>query len=247
MNFQDYVVKPGYKISYDKSVFSEFTFPNLKLILRRALCGDPNPKTGEFLYYRILENPKLNEKCIQLMLFYNFQKVPPHKHDYHSFLIFLDDKNNVKSLIYDKGHHRSKVIYPKKGKNVLIITVFMWDHHFIILPTKGWKKKRFWLTSPLKYTLKPLDPRQIWYFWTIPSMAQLKIRSKLIDPWDSRMIETFRDVFQCPTCGKEHHMDLMKVDKGILTLTIPCKGHFFIAINDLKKQKLYTKNTTESP
>jgi len=241
MNLDEIVKKPGYKISYDKAFFSEFNFPNLKLILRRALCGDPNPKTGEFLYYRILENTKKNEKCIQLMLFYNFQKLPPHKHDYHSFLLFLDEENNVKSLIYDKGHHRSRVIYSKKEKNILIITVFMWDHRFIVFPTKGWKKKLLRLTSPLKYTLKPLDPKQIWYFWTITSMAQLKIRSKLIDPWDPRMKETFRDIFKCPICGKEHHMDYMDVDKEILTLTVPCNGHSFVATNDLKNQKLFTR------
>ena len=241
MNLDEIVKKPEYNISYDKVLLSDFTFPNLKLILRRALCGDPNPKTGEFFYYRILENPKLKEKCIQLMLFYNFQKFPPHKHDYHCFLLFLDEKNNVKSLIYDEGHHRSKIIYPKKDKNVLIITVFMWDHHFVILPTKGWKKNLFWLTSPLKYTLKPLDPKQIWYFWTIPSMASLKIRSKLIDPWDPRMVETFRDIFTCPKCGKEHFMDLMNVNKGILSLNIPCDDHSFMAHYDLVKQKLYTK------
>ena len=240
MVLEDLVKNHAYKISYDESNLSDFDFPNFKLILRRALCGDPNPKTGEYLYYRILENPSLKEKCLQFILFYNFQKFPPHKHDYHSFLIYLDLNNNVKYLIYDKGHHKSKVIYPKKKKNVLLLTVMMWDHHYIILPVKGWKKRAFWLTAPLRYTLKPLNPRQIWYFWTIPSMAQLKLRSKLIDPWDPMQKVTFRDVYNCPICGKEHHMDYMNVKGHELSLDITCDGHSFTAINDLKNQKLYT-------
>ncbi|MHA1783969.1 MAG: hypothetical protein ACTSVY_10545 [Candidatus Helarchaeota archaeon] len=243
MKFERYTVKKQYKVSYDESILSNFKFSNLKLILRKALCGDPNPSTGEFLYFRTLINPDLDEKCIQLILFYNFQKFPPHKHDYHSFLLFLDDNERVKYLIYDKGHHLSKVVYPKKENSVLFLSVMMWDHHFIILPTKKWKKKSIWLTRPLNYTLKPLHPKQIWYFWTIPSMAQLKIRSKLTDPWDPEMKKTFRDVFKCPICGKKHYMDLMNVsikEKGKLSLDVRCKNHFFTAINDLKNQKLYT-------
>ena len=241
MDLAKLVVKHPYIISYDKSLLSNFKFPNFKLVLRRALCGNPNPKTGEYLYYRILENPDLKERCLQFILFYNFQKFPPHKHDYHSFLIYLDEQNHVKYLIYDEGHHRSKLIYPKKDKNVLLLSVMMWDHHYIILPVKRWKKRAFWLTQPLKFTLKSLDPKQIWYFWTIPSGAQLKLRSKLIDPWDPMQKITFRDIFACPVCGKEHHMDYMDVQGSKLSLEIACNGHSFIAINDLKSQKLYTK------
>ncbi|NHI94592.1 MAG: hypothetical protein EAX96_19025 [Candidatus Lokiarchaeota archaeon] len=241
MDLEELVVKKPYKVSYDKSILSNFEFPNFKLVLRRALCGNPNPKTGEYLFYRIIENPIVHEKCLQFILFYNFQKFPPHKHDYHSFLIYLDNKNNVKSLIYDKGHHRSKIIYPKREKNILLLSVMMWDHHYILLPVKGWKKRFFWLTRPLKFTLKPLNGRQIWYFWTIPSMAQLKLRSKLIDPWDPQQFVTFRDVFYCPKCGKEHHMDYMNVKGSTLSLDIECNGHLFNAEYDLQNQKLYSK------
>ena len=125
MDISKLVVKSPYKISYDDRLISNFEFSNFKLVLRRALCGDPNPKTGEYLYYRILKNPDLNEKCLQFILFYNFQKFPPHKHDYHSFLIYLDEKKNK----YPELYSAEKLFHIGSLLNVLQLTC-LHEHNF---------------------------------------------------------------------------------------------------------------------
>ena len=110
MNLDKIVAKPNYNICYDLSKFCKITssgllFPNFKLILRRVACGNPNPKKNEFAYFRILENFN-KQKCIQFIIFYQWQYFPPHKHDYHPFFIYLNEKDDVNYLMYDKGHHR---------------------------------------------------------------------------------------------------------------------------------------------
>ncbi|MHA1143356.1 MAG: hypothetical protein ACTSRW_01330 [Candidatus Helarchaeota archaeon] len=225
------VAKQDYEISHDRKAISDLNFPNFKLYLRRALCGNPNPNSGEFLFFRILKNPHLGETCIQFLLFYNFQKFPPHKHDYHAFFVFLDEKDHVKYLIYDKGHHWSQVFEPRSKRDEIILAVVAWDHHYMRLPVK---KKYFWLTRPLKFQLKELTAKQIFRFWTIDSMAQLKIRSKLFDPWDLDMKMTFRDVFICPSCQKRYLMDYMNLNGRKLEKKLHCCGRSYMAMLDLE-------------
>lgn len=231
MNVEKYVAQEPYRISYDREMISNFKFPNFTLILRRALCGNPNPQKGGWLFYRSLFNPKLNETCLQFVLFYRFQKVPPHWHDYHSFLLYLDEKHDVKYLIFDKGHHWSQLVHPPRNKKAFILAVFLWDHRYVLLP---YKKIYLWASQPLTFSLKELTPEMIYHLWTIKSGAQIKMRSKLVNPWNPEIKITFRDVFTCPFCQKRHQMDYMEVQGSVLTSTIKCKGHSYQAIYDLK-------------
>ncbi|MFX0138489.1 MAG: hypothetical protein ACFFDN_32905, partial [Candidatus Hodarchaeota archaeon] len=176
--------------------------------------------------FRILENN--GEKCIQFIIFYQWQYFPPHKHDYHPFFIFLDENSNVSHMIYDKGHHRGKKILPTNEP--LIFSIFLPDHHFET------KFKSMILTRPLKCTYKPFKPKQIIYFWKINSMAQLKLRTKLIDPWDPGINYTFRDEVKCPYCENSHLLDFMNLDKNRLFLEIECRNHKFKAEYDIMRQ-----------
>ncbi len=237
MNLNKIVTKIDYKIRYDLDIFCKITsrglsFPNFKLIFRRIACGNPNPKKKEFAYFRILENN--GKKCIQFIIFYQWQYFPPHKHDYHPFNIYLDENSDVTHIIYDKGHHSSQTLYP--SNEALNFSIFMPDHHF----TTQFKSKI--ITRPFKCTYKPLKPRQIIYFWKINSMAQLKLRTKLIDPWDPGIKYTFRDEVRCPFCGAVHLLDFMNVENNQLFLQIRCKDHEFKAKYDLIKQSFSSKN-----
>ena len=236
MNLDKIVIKSNYNIRYDLNKFCKITsrgllFPNFKLILRRVACGDPNPKKKEYTYFRIIENN--DEKCIQFIIFYQWQYFPPHKHDYHPFFIYLDKNSDVNHMIYDKGHHRGKKILPTSKP--LIFSIFLPDHHFET------KFKSMILTRPLKCSYKALKPRQILYFWKINSMAQLKLRTKLIDPWDPGIHYTFRDEVKCPSCGNLHLLDFMNLKKNKLFLEIECKNHRFKAEYDIIGQTFITK------
>ncbi|MHA1301866.1 MAG: hypothetical protein ACTSO9_20815, partial [Candidatus Helarchaeota archaeon] len=158
----------------------------------------------------------------------------PHKHDYHPFFIFLDKNSQVSYMIYDKGHHNGKIIYPTK--DLLILSVFKPDHGYTT------QFKSFNITRPFKCTYKALKPEQIIYFWKINNMAQLKLRTKLVDPWDPGIKHTFRDEAKCPYCSKIHLMDFMNLQKNRLYLKIQCKlNHSFVAEYDIKNQTFSSK------
>lgn len=231
MNLDTIVKKTDYKIRYDLNKFCKITskgllFSNFKLILRRIACGNPNPKKNEYAYFRILENDE--NKCIQFIIFYQWQYYPPHKHDYHPFFIYVDENLNVSHMIYDKGHHSSKVIYPTKDP--LIFSITSPDHHF------STQFNSMIMTRPFRCTYKPLMPRQIMYFWKINSMAQFKLRTKFINPWDPGIQYTFRDEAKCPYCGNIHLLDFMNLVKNRLFLEIECNNHKFKAEYNINNQ-----------
>jgi len=173
------ILKRGYHLSYDHTRFSDFTFKNLRLNLRYFLCGPPQSE-GEGIYYRIIHNQQ--KTCIQCIIFYKTQWVPYHPHDYHPFYIYLDAKNCVEFLLIDDGHHFSKLIPIKKNNRQFTqnITIFLPDH--------GLTNQLGRISKIFKPKLLPLLPEQIVKWWTINNMAQLKLRSKLIDPWASGLI-----------------------------------------------------------
>ena len=224
-------VKPEYQISYDKTLLNNFHFKNLRINFRYFLCGPPRSQ-GEGLFYRIIHGAK--GKCIQCIFFYKTQWIPYHPHDYHPFYIYLDDVNNVSSLIIDDGHHFSKLIPIKKVKEstTINITIFLPDHGLTDQIKKFSKK--------FHPNLIPLLPNQIVKWWTINNMAQLKLRTKLIDPWAPGLIPkkppekqyliyrinhilpfkifssaendsnfTFRDEAFCPKCQTMKTLDFM--------------------------------------
>jgi hypothetical protein len=173
------VVKAGYQLSYDKSILNDFSFVNTKINLRYLLCGPPRSE-GEGIYYRIIHNDAL--KCIQCIAFYKTQWIPYHPHDYHPFYIYLDAENRVKFLIIDDGHHFSKLIPVPANplKNTVDITLFLPDHGLTNQVSK--------FSKIFKPKLIPLLPAQIKKWWLINNMAQLKLRTKLIDPWAPGLI-----------------------------------------------------------
>ncbi len=171
-------IQPAYQILYDESLLNDFTFENLKIYLRYFLCGPPQ-SAGEGIFYRIIQNRE--EKCIQCIVFYKTQWFPYHPHDYHPFYIYLDENNNVRFLIIDDGHHFSKLIpiERKHKKKMVNITLFLPDHGLT---------SRIKASKIFKPKLLPLLPMQLEKWWKINNMAQLKLRTKLIDPWAPGLI-----------------------------------------------------------
>ena len=173
------VIKSEYQISYDKTLLNDFHFKNLRIIFRCLLCGPPKSK-GEGLFYRIIDGDK--GTCIQCLFFYKTQWIPYHPHDYHPFYIYLNKENNVRFLIIDDGHHFSSLIPIHEGndENIINITVLLPDHGL----TNQIKR----IGKLFRPKLNPLSPAQIEKWWLINNMAQLKLRTKLIDPWASGLI-----------------------------------------------------------
>lgn len=168
------VAKPGCRLRYDQVLLNGFNFENLRIIFKYFLCLPPKSQT-EGLYFRILESNQ--GKCIQCLFFYEIQWIPYHPHDYHPFYIYLDENNYVKHVIIDDGHHFSKLIpiSLKTQEDVLIISLFLPDH--------GLTNQINLLGKTFKPHLIPLLPEQISEWWLINNMAQLKLRTKLVDPW----------------------------------------------------------------
>ncbi|NVM28359.1 MAG: hypothetical protein HWN65_05920 [Candidatus Helarchaeota archaeon] len=233
------VVKSGYQISYDKSLLHNFNFKNLRINLRYLLCGPPRSR-GEGLFFRIILGDK--GKCIQCIFFYKTQWIPYHPHDYHPFYIYLDDVNDVSSLIIDDGHHFSKLRAVQKGvkRTSIDLTIFLPDH--------GMTDQIKGISKIFQPKLIPLLPDQIERWWLINNMAQLKLRTKLIDPWAPGLIPdtpskkvsllyrlnqllpfkipspiknnikfTFRDESACPICHSLETLDFIPLVRSKTT------------------------------
>jgi len=173
------IAKPESRLTYDKTLLNGFNFENLKITFKYFLCLPPKSE-NEGLYYRILENNQ--GKCIQCIFFYKTQWIPYHPHDYHPFYIYLDDYTSVKYVIIDDGHHFTKLISldAKIKKNSLILTLFLPDH--------GLTNQINRLGKIFEPKLIPLLPEKIITWWQINNMAQIKLRTKLVDPWASGLI-----------------------------------------------------------
>lgn len=223
------VIKPDYQVSYDQRLLHNFSFKNLRINLRYLLCGPPKSQ-GEGLFYRILRGK--GEICIQCIFFYKTQWIPYHPHDYHPFYIYLNEDYFVKHILIDDGHHFSKLL-PLPNKSYLKevnITIFLPDH--------GLTNRLHKLGKIFFPKLIPLVPEQIQKWWQINNMAQLKLRTKLIDPWANGLIPnkpmqkeslltrlnhvlplniypsshskyTFRDEVFCPVCNNMETLDFM--------------------------------------
>ena len=85
-------------------------------------------------------------------------------------------------MIIDDGHHFSKLILVPENPhaNSVDITLFLPDHGLTNQVRKFGKI--------FKPRLIPLLPDQIKKWWLINNMAQLKLRTKLIDPWAPGLI-----------------------------------------------------------
>ncbi|MBD3228151.1 MAG: hypothetical protein GF329_08175 [Candidatus Lokiarchaeota archaeon] len=242
------VINPNYEISYDKTIINDLQFKNINVILSCFLCNPPQSK-NEGIYYRIIKSE--HGKCIQCISFWNRQWFPYHIHDYHPFFIYLDDKNFVKFILIDDGHHYSKMI--KISKNQIgtdfRISFFLPDHGLT---------DRLKIGRIFKPKLIPLKPKQIIKWWIINNMAQLKLRTKLIDPYKKGLIPesepkkdsliyrinhittfniihqpmnslryTFRDEVVCPVCKEMSTLDFLPVYKDQET-------DFFFLKNEMK-------------
>ncbi|TFF86666.1 MAG: hypothetical protein EU551_00800 [Promethearchaeota archaeon] len=172
------VINPKYKVSYDENIINNFKFKNIDIKFTCFLCRPPKSK-NEGIYYRIIET---NEgKCIQCISFWKRQWFPYHVHDYHPFYIYLDDKNLVKFIIIDDGHHYSKLInIDQKRTKSIVITFFLPDH--------GLTDQINHIGKQFKPKLIPLRSNQIINWWIIDNMAQLKLRTKLVDPYIAGLI-----------------------------------------------------------
>ena len=237
------VVGPEYKISYDNSLINNLKFKNITIKLKTLLCGPPS-SIREGIYYRIIEDVDNKKKCIQVICFWNKQIVPFHIHDYHPFFIYLDNKNRVKFIVIDDGHHFSKLLQ-LDNKKTIIITIFLPDHGLTNHLSK--------FGRVFKPKFIPLLPKQIIKWWTINNMAQIKLRTKLFDPWIKSLIPnkipkrdsifsrinyifpfkifpgfkddlrfTFRDETICPKCGFIQTLDFMPLYKD------KHKGKYFL-------------------
>jgi hypothetical protein len=165
------VINPKYKVSYDENIINNFKFKNIYIKFTCFLCRPPTSK-NEGIYYRIIES---NEgKCIQCISFWKRQWFPYHVHDYHPFYIYLDRKNLVKFILIDDGHH-----YSKRAKS-RVITFFLLDH--------GLTDQITHIGKQFKPKLIPLTSNQIIKWWIIDNMAQLKLRTKLVDPYIDGLI-----------------------------------------------------------
>ncbi|MHA1270218.1 MAG: hypothetical protein ACTSPY_10565 [Candidatus Helarchaeota archaeon] len=230
------IVKHNYNISYDNSIINNYNFKNLRIELKYFLCGPPE-SSEEGIYYRIITSPFHKETCIQNIIFYKIQRFPYHIHDYHPFFIYLNDKNLVKYVIIDDGHHYSKkILILKNNRKLLKITIFLPDH--------GLTNKLGQISKSFKPRLIPLKPKKLIEWWTYNNMAQIKLRTKLIDPWTKGLIPdknleqenlfyrlkyliplkifpnhendlkfSFRDDAYCPICNKLFKLDFMPIYK----------------------------------
>ncbi|MHA1266740.1 MAG: hypothetical protein ACTSRS_16005 [Candidatus Helarchaeota archaeon] len=169
--------QPEYKVSYDLSFLQNFIFTNTRIIFRYFLCGPPQ-SVDEGLYFRTIYGPE--EVCIQCIFFYKRQWLPYHLHDYHPFYLYLDYKRRLKFLVIDDGHHFSKLLFPSEQTKPLNITIFLPDH--------GLTDQIQTFGKPFHPRLIPLTPSRIQTFWLINNMAQLKLRTKLVDPWAKGLI-----------------------------------------------------------
>lgn len=225
------MVKPEYKISYNKSRLLNLLFEKNRINLRYFLCGPPK-SDEEGIYYRFIHNQ--DKLCIQCIVFYKTQWIPYHPHDYHPFYIYLTADDELDFILIDDGHHFSKLIPIKnaKGSKPVNITIFLPDH--------GLTDQLNWISRKFYPKLIPLTPDQIKKWWLINNMAQLKLRTKLIDPWapglipitpskkesliyrinhliplkifqftEEKLLLTFRDESICPICQDVQTLDFM--------------------------------------
>ncbi len=174
-------VNENYSVFYDEKFVNDYNFKNLSIKLKFLLCGPPQSKE-EGIYYRIIKSHEKKEICIQNIIFYKKQKFPYHIHDFHPFYIYLDFQKNVKYVVIDDGHHFSKKLGPFRDlqNKDLIITIFLPDH--------GLTNKLGSFGRLFKPRFIPLKPETIFKWWTYNSMAQIKLRTKLIDPWSAGLI-----------------------------------------------------------
>lgn len=173
------VVHSQYDLSFSKSELNDFNFKNLQLTFRYLLCGPPQSQ-GEGLFFRIIHSAK--GSCIQCIFFYKTQWIPYHPHDYHPFYIYLDEKEYVQFLVIDGGHHFSQLI-PIKPKSLpcsLNLTIFLPDHGITDQIDK--------FSRIFRPKLCPLTANQLKSWWLINNMAQLKLRTKILDPWAPGLI-----------------------------------------------------------
>ena len=95
----------------------------------------------------------------------------------------MDADHRVKHLIIDDGHHFSKLIpgsLKKLGQKTVNLTILLPDH--------GLTNRINKISKIFQPVLVPLLPDQIQKWWHINNMAQLKLRTKLIDPWAPGLI-----------------------------------------------------------
>jgi hypothetical protein len=213
-------VLPGYQVEPDRLPSSSAS-PELF----RFLCLDPRPSRGEGLYVRRVRRAD-GASCVQAILFYRVQWLPYHLHDYAPFYLYFDPPGRLAEIVYDAGHHRAARLSPGQA-----------DRLTVSAPWHALRPGRTPLAVKLRAAEFPLDDDTIRHWWYQKrSQAQLKLRSKLVDPWlpglrpDGGAPGTFRDEAPCPRCGVVTPLGAMEIDGVDLLRRMRCPaGHPFVA------------------
>ena len=213
-------VRPEYDVSED----ALDALPVAPALFRFA-CLDPNAARREGLYVRRVVRAD-GASCVQVILFYRVQWVPYHRNDFAPFFVYLDANDALTRIVYDVGHHRAATLLPHPD---LCLTV--------VAPWHALRPGRTALARRLRATELRLTDDVIRAWWYEPrTEAQLKLRSKLVDPWHpglqgiGREHGTFRDEAACPRCGRPALMDDMEVRGPDLVRPTRCPvGHPFVA------------------
>jgi hypothetical protein len=126
----------------------------------------------------------------------------------------------VTRLVYDKSHHRAEL---KINPEMYTFTILAPWHAIQY-------GRRYWPSKPMRLSYHPLEEQLIRQWWFLPGRAQLKLRSRLVDPWHDGLIGpredrrfTFRDEARCPVCGEGVEMDAMDLHGNCLQARRRCR------------------------
>ena len=204
----------------------------------RAWCGNPNEKKGEGIYYRLVRQPADGRSCLQLILYYRVQWFPYHPNDFAPMNIYLESGGEVSRILYDSFHHTVATIIEPRS---LYFTVFAPWHAF----KPG---RQGWPISQMQTAYHAMEDSVILRWWFLRGKSQLKLRSKLVDPWHAGLTKqsgevrpTFRDEGKCPVCNRTVQMDTMHIQGAEFSKACRCAlGHSFTVRYDSERQVIET-------
>lgn len=222
-------VRPEYVLEFPSPAS---LLPSLQFF--RAWCGNPNGRKGEGVYYRLVRQPSDQRSCLQLILYYHVQWLPYHPNDFAPIFIYLEPDEKVSRILYDSLHHAAATIFAPKTLSFTVIAPW----HAFRYSWQGWP------TTRMQTAYHAMHDSIVLQWWFLRGKAQLKLRSKLIDPWHMGLVEqsresrpTFRDEVKCPACGRTVQMDTMQIEGSVFLKDCRCsRGHRFTVCYDSQRQ-----------